>query len=54
MKTKIPKCKMTVSGKHIWGSEIIDYTMISSVELKPNCMLKCKACGLYNDKGKWK
>ncbi len=43
------KCPKTMSGNHIWGSEVLDYTIISRDELQPNCILKCKACGLYND-----
>ncbi len=46
-------CKKTVSGRHIWAGEIIDYTMISKDESKPNCMFKCVACGLYDDITKW-
>lgn len=43
------KCLKTMSGKHIWGSEILDYTMVAVDELSANCILKCKACGLYDD-----
>ena len=43
------KCPQTVSGNHIWGSEITTYTIISRNELQPNVILKCKACGLYYD-----
>ena len=43
------KCPKTVSGKHIWSSEVVSYTLISKDELQPNTMLKCRACGLYDD-----
>ena len=46
---KKKECPKTLSGKHIWGSEILDYTIMSSGELRPNCILKCRACGLYDD-----
>ena len=48
-KIKVPRCPKTISGKHIWGSEILDYTVVRKDELQPNCILKCKACGLYDD-----
>jgi len=50
---KMPKCPKTVSGKHIWGSEIVDYNLGHDWKIEdvliPNCILKCKACGLYDD-----
>lgn len=48
-KVKIRKCPMTVSGEHIWTSEIMSYSLVAKNELQPNLMLKCKACGLYDD-----
>ena len=51
MKKKMPKCPKTISGKHIWGSEVIDYSAGKDYMI-PNCLLKCKACGLYDDVNK--
>ena len=43
------KCTRTISGKHIWGDEVVAYTFISKDELGTKTMPKCRACGLYDD-----
>jgi len=52
-KMKMTKCKMTVSGKHIWIDDVWDVlTGEESGSIKytfPYKYIECQACGLIDD-----